>query len=76
MTDYAIDASAARLALGQLMNDVAAQLDGRDAFDVLAVAGFLATRALRCLPPGERMDTARSFGANVISSMSWPPDVD
>jgi hypothetical protein len=58
------------LALGQLMNDVSEQLDGLAAIDVLAIAGLLATRALRCLvEPDERMDAARAFGAQIIRSL-------
>jgi hypothetical protein len=73
MTDPATDISLSDLALGQLMNDVSERLDGLAAIDVLAVAGLLATRALRCLPePDERMDAARAFGAQIISCLEAP----
>jgi hypothetical protein len=53
--------------LSALMMSLAEDLGGTNPIDVLSVAGFLASTALRCWNENERMGIAKGFTRNIIS---------
>lgn len=54
--------------LKALMMSLAEHLGDTNPLDVLSVAGFLASSALRCWNENERMGIAKGFTRNLISN--------
>jgi hypothetical protein len=56
--------------LANAMTELATSLSGQwHAADVLTLAGFLASQALRCMPPPARMEIAQGFCDNVLATL-------
>lgn len=55
--------------LANLMAEIGRDLSGRHPHDVLTLAGFLATNAIRCWAPEDRIPIAAEWTDNVLSTL-------